>query len=172
MLAAPLRSSATIAGVYEYDVAQVCPNGHVANSTTIQTPEFNDDFCEECGEATITECPSCKRPIRGQAMYAVVLLTYRPPAFCRHCGQPFPWTASRLEAARELALEAEHLNEDERKELAGTVGDLVRDVPGTHVAAGRFKRLATKAGVGTANALRDILVDIVSETAKKVIWPT
>ena len=119
----------------------------------------------------MTACPSCGRPIRGLPMFGVVLTQYKPPAFCRYCGEPFPWTQGRVDAARELASEAENLTNDERKELADTIDDLVRDVPHTQVSAGRFKRLVTKAGLGTANALRDILVDIASETAKKAIWP-
>ena len=103
-------------------------------------------------------------------MFAVNFGTYKPPAFCRYCGKPFPWTELRLDAARGLALHAEQLNEAEREELVVVVGELVRDVPGTPAAADRFKRLAAKAGLGTANALRDILVNIVSETAKKAIW--
>jgi hypothetical protein len=71
-----------------------------------------------------------------------------------------------------VASEADQLSEEERKDLANTLDDLVRDVPGTQVSAGRFKRLVAKAGAGTANALKDILVDIASETAKKAIWPT
>jgi hypothetical protein len=156
----------------EYDIAQVCPNGHVANSTTIETPEFSDDFCEECGEPTMTSCPSCSKPIRGTPMFAITFGGYKPPAFCRNCGAGFPWTSARLKAAREVASEADQLSEEERKDLANTLDDLVRDVPGTQVSAGRFKRLVAKAGAGTANALKDILVDIASETAKKAIWPT
>jgi hypothetical protein len=75
-----------------------------------------------------------------------------------------------LEAGRQLALEAEDLDDDERRQLADSLDDLVRDTPSTPGAAGRFKRLAAKAGKGTANALRDVMVDITSEAAKKVIW--
>lgn len=67
-------------------------------------------------------------------------------------------------------MEADRLSKEERQELAGSLEDLVRDVPRTQVAAARFKRLATKAGAQTAGALRDILVDIASETATKAIW--
>src|SRR5947209_1176897 len=143
-----------------YDVAQVCPNGHVATSHAITMPQFKTAFCEECGEATITECPSCQRLIRGTYLEGVVMLGYKPPAFCRHCGKPFPWTSGRVAAARELASEAEHLTFQERKELADTIDDLVRDVPRTQVSAGRFKRLATKAGQETAGALRAVLIDV------------
>jgi hypothetical protein len=33
-----------------YDIAQVCPNGHVANDSTQRDPEFNMEFCDKCGE--------------------------------------------------------------------------------------------------------------------------
>ncbi len=156
-----------------YDIAQVCPNGHVANHSTVAYPEHNRKHCEICGEPTLLVCPTCNQPIRGDYHVAgyIGMSDYTPPAYCSECGKPFPWTERRLAAAREFALEVEHLTDDERKELAETFDDLTRDVPRTQVAAARFKRLVAKAGVGTANALRDILVDIASETAKKAIWP-
>ncbi len=118
-------------------------------------------------------CPICQHPIRGEYHVAGFIggSSYTPPAYCSECGKPFPWTEGRLAAAREFALEAEHLTDEERKELADTFDDLTRDVPRTQVAAARFKRLVAKAGIGTASALRDILVSIASETAKKAIWP-
>ncbi len=42
-----------------YDIAQVCPYGHVANATTIWKPEDNKVHCAECGEKTMTACPKC-----------------------------------------------------------------------------------------------------------------
>jgi hypothetical protein len=152
-----------------YDTAQVCPNGHVANSTMQLLPEMNRKYCEACGEATLTACPGCGHPIRGE-FNGIGFAKYQPPAFCRNCGKPFPWTERTLEAARELASEAENLSAEEQKEFAGTIDDLVRELPRTQGAAMRFKRLATKAGSVTAGALRDVLVDIVSETARKAIW--
>jgi hypothetical protein len=95
---------------------------------------------------------------------------YKPPAFCGDCSKSFPWTQRRLDAARDLALEAEHLSKEEQRQLADAMPDLVRDVPRTQVAAARFKRLAAKAGAGTASALRAVLVDVASEAAKKAIW--
>jgi hypothetical protein len=167
-----LQEGERIHGVVEYDTAQVCPNGHVANAETIQAPEFNKDYCEECGKKTITRCPNCDQPIRGRIMFSIGMAGFKPPAYCRFCGEAFPWTALRLEAARELALDSESLNAEERQELVETLPALLSDVPKTHAAAAKFKRLATKAGKETAGALRDILVDIASETAKKIIWPS
>jgi len=86
------------------------------------------------------------------------------------CGAAFPWTERRLAAPRELASDLEQLSPEERERLIDTLPDLVRDVPMTQVSAGRFKRLAAKAGVEAGGAFRDILVDVAGETAKKVIW--
>ena len=93
------------------------------------------------------------------------------PAFCLHCGASYPWTDARLKAARELAHELDGLSAAEKEALAKSLDDLVKDTPSTPVAATRFKKLTVKAGKGTVAAFRDILVDIVSETAKKMIWP-
>jgi hypothetical protein len=32
-----------------YDIAQICPNGHVANSSTVHKPELNQEHCAKCG---------------------------------------------------------------------------------------------------------------------------
>jgi hypothetical protein len=40
------------------------------------------------------------------------------------------------------------------------------------LAATRFKKLVGKAGAGAAGGFKDILVSVVVEAAKKIIWPT
>lgn len=59
----------------------------------------------------------------------------------------------------------------ERELLKQSLDDLVRDTAKTQVAALRFKKLVGKAGNVVAGGLRDILVDIASETAKKILFP-
>ena len=76
-----------------------------------------------------------------------------------------------LHAAAELAEEVDGLSDDERKALSSSIDDLVRDSPRTPVAAARFKRLIAKAGTTVATEFRALLVDVVSETAKKLLWP-
>ena len=68
--------------------------------------------------------------------------------------------------------ELENLTPDERDLLKKSLDDIVSDTPQTTVSALRFKKLAAKAGSTAASALKDTLVDVASEAAKKVIWPT
>ena len=56
--------------------------------------------------------------------------------------------------------------------LKKSLNDLVSDTPNTPLAAQRFKRLVAKAGKGVADTFHKVLVDVLSEAAKKVIWPT
>jgi hypothetical protein len=102
-------------------------------------------------------------------MAADALTSYGVPAFCRACGSAYPWTESKIEAAKQLIELAEKLDDAEKATLTADLPDLVRDTPRTQVAATRFKRLAAKVGGGITSALRDIIVDIASEAAKKVI---
>jgi len=82
----------------------------------------------------------------------------------------YPWTEAKLSAAQELADELD-LTEQEKEMLKQSLPELVKDTPRTQVAANRFKRLATKGGELALGMFRDILVDVMSETAKKLIFP-
>jgi hypothetical protein len=157
-----------------YDTAQVCLNGHPINASADTLPQHNQKFCEKCGEQTIMACPNCDSPIRGRyrSPAGPSLSLYAPPSFWHDCGHAYPWTVRRLKAARDLTHELERLNDNEREVLSKSLDDLIRDTPQTPLAATRFKRLVAKAGSGAAAAFRDILVDVLSETTKKLIWPS
>jgi hypothetical protein len=137
------------------------------------SPEFRQSYCEKCGEATIMECPSCESAIRGHYHTPGVIgfFDYDVPHFCHNCGEAFPWTKRALEAASELALEDGSLSENESAEFAEKLEDIVRETPKAKASANRVKRLLSKMASGTASAVRDIIVDIASESAKKMIWP-
>lgn len=153
-----------------YDVAQICLNGHVANSYTVNRPQFSKKFCDKCGAETIASCLQCNSPIRG-GYWGGGLSGYTVPAFCINCGQPFPWTQAKLQAAHELAEELDTISEQDRAMLQKSIDELIKDTPSTSVAATRFKKIMVKAGQGTASMFREILVDVLSETARKVLFP-
>ena len=156
-----------------YDTAQICTNGHIINSSSVKFPEFNTKFCSKCGEPTITICQNCNSSIRGyyhDSFINVVDFGNKPPSFCPDCGKPYPWTERKLKAAQKLSDEVDNLNPEERELLKKSLDDIVRDTPETTVAATRFKKIVAKAGKVAAEGFKDILVDIVSETAKKIIW--
>ena len=153
-----------------YDVAQICQNGHVVNTSFIDFPVFNQNFCAKCGAATITQCPECKAPIRGYYRDSGSI-TYEVPSFCINCGQPYLWTKSKLQAAHELAQEIDNISDEDRVVLQKSIDELVKDTPSTPVAATRFKKIMLKVGQTTAGLFREILVDVLSEAAKKAMFP-
>jgi hypothetical protein len=75
-----------------------------------------------------------------------------------------------LKAASDLAEETE-LTTDERTALKATFPDLVSDSAQTTVAVSRFKRIIAKAGPATAESFKAILVNVVTETARKLLFP-
>ena len=90
-----------------------------------------------------------------------------PPAYCYKCGKPFPWTDSAVKAAHDLADELEGLSEEERQTLKRTLPDLLRDSPQTAVAETRFKRLMRKVGKDGYEAMKSVLVSVVTEAVRK-----
>lgn len=93
----------------DFDVAQICLNGHVINSFVETLPGNNRRFCKECGEATITNCPACDAPIPGSYAGGYVsidpekpALDYRAPDFCEECGTAFPWRRAKVEIPKVL----------------------------------------------------------------------
>jgi hypothetical protein len=154
-----------------YDVAQICINGHVITSALSRHPNFVKKFCDKCGAETISKCLNCSQPIQGLYFGGSITFTsYTAPNFCYSCSKPFPWLEKRLEAAKDLSDEIENLSDTERAQLKKSLDEIVSDTPQTTVAATRLKKLIAKSGQFAANAFRDILVDIASEAAKKVIW--
>jgi len=157
-----------------YDIAQICLNGHVVNDSVRSFPEHSKNFCDKCGAKTITNCPNCDSEVQGYYLVSGVIspgYDFKAPGFCHNCGKPYPWTEQKIHAAQELAQEIENLSEDEKKILTQSIDDIVKDSPKTPLATTRFKRIVSKAGKEVAGALRDILVDIASEAARKTLWP-
>ena len=156
-----------------YDVAQICLNGHIINSSTLRFPQHDQKYCDKCGAETIINCPSCKADIRGYYYMDDVISSggeIGTPAFCHNCGKSYPWTDMKIKAARELAQELD-LSSEDKEMLTKSIDDIVSDSPRTALGATRFKKIMMKVGKEGASALKNILVDIVSEAAKKTIWP-
>jgi hypothetical protein len=94
---------------------------------------------------------------------------YLVPHYCYNCGKPYPWTQAKLEAAKEFAEELDGLSSKEKDVLKQSIEELARDTPKTKVAAVKVKKILAKARGAALSMLRDILVDIASETAKKAM---
>src|SRR5215470_12040448 len=52
------------------DTGLICTNGHVVNSSVQQRPQYNADFCSDCGAPTIRACDICDAAIPG-GLYTV-----------------------------------------------------------------------------------------------------
>lgn len=158
-----------------YHTAQICLNGHVITDTYDRNPEIRQNFCDKCGEKTITACPKCNLKIRGD--YEVEGVCFlgstmnTAPSFCYNCGAPYPWTKSALEATKELLALESDLSPNELEYLNNNMASILVDTPKTKVVATKFKIALGKVGSATASAIRDIIVDIASESAKKIIFP-
>ncbi|SRR5713101_513927 len=154
-----------------WDTAQICLNGHVINRRYESWPTSNSPYCPKCGTATITQCPKCKAKIRSGYVGGMPSLTEeKADPFCLQCGAAYPWTETRLSAAREYIRELDRLNDNEKGILSRSLDDLVRETPQTPVAILRFKRLVSHAGTAAADGLKSILVQVAVESVKRQIW--
>lgn len=153
-----------------YDTAQICLNGHLINTSYHQFPEFSKKFCSDCGEKAITKCDNCQHEIRGNYIESFSMMD-KAPAYCHNCGHPYPWTLSALESAQELLSLEERLSSEELEYFSNNMPSILADTPKTKVVATKLKLALTKLSKTTAGAFRDIIVDIASESAKKIIFP-
>jgi hypothetical protein len=155
-----------------FDVAQICTNGHVANSMAQEYPNSNRDYCDKCGAPTITECPSCKAKIRGyyHVPGVIAMTRYDRPSYCHNCGSPYPWTKGALEAASEMADLLDELSKEEKLELKKSIEELVSDSPKAEVAVIRFKKLMKKAGSEAATSMKSVIISVLSEAIKRSLF--
>lgn len=152
-----------------YHTAQICKNGHVITSYADEYTYSKENYCSKCGSETITQCPKCSNTIRGRARDYGYLGDYATPSYCYHCGQAYPWTLDKLEATQELLALDCVLSNEELDYLSSNLNSLLVDTPKTNLVATKFKLSLSKISKVTASAVRDIIVDIASESAKKII---
>jgi hypothetical protein len=67
----------------------------------------------QCGELTLSRCPSCNAPLPGTAV-GTVGIDYDPPQFCLSCGVSMPWISRQgLLWKLENILDAQGLDEED-----------------------------------------------------------
>lgn len=152
-----------------YDVALICKNGHIINSSFRRSPEYNSDFCSRCGARTIHKCPNCGRDIKGDIIDDdfIYCSRYNVPSFCEYCGNPFPWTKSAIDNAAMLIREEESLSDDLKSSLVESLPDVISETPRTSLAIIRTKKCLASAGKFTAEGIRQFVIDFGCELAKK-----
>jgi len=152
----------------QYQIAQICLNGHIVTSDTSDRPGSN--YCVQCGEQTTSACENCNAPIRGIEIAEYVILPLdHPPAFCYNCGNPYEWTRRQIEAAKDLADEVDNLPEAERERAKDSFVDLLSDNPRTKVAVVRIEKLIGRAGPVAGGAIKEIVTSIATDAAKKMM---
>ena len=147
-----------------YRTAQICLNGHMINDSADVYPEHNEEYCSKCGQKTITTCPNCQVPIRGDY--------YVPgyyggnetpvPAYCHHCGRPFPWTEKVLNNAVEILSYDAELDENTKQLIKDSIPGLLVDSVDTELSIVKFNSVISKVSDVIKNALYNTLVDVVS----------
>lgn len=155
-----------------YDTAQICKNGHITTGYYDEYPEWRKAFCDHCGAATVTTCDGCGKKIRGDYVSDMRLPgpEYFAPSYCPHCGKPYPWTVAKIQAAKELFEELEGIDANERLILGQSLDNLLTDTPKTEIAGLRFKMIMRKVGKESYDAVKTVLLDLVSEGVKRKLF--
>ncbi len=156
-----------------YNTAQICQNGHIINSNASGSPERNKKYCSKCGAQTITKCNLCSANIRGAYVIPSVISngTMSLPLYCYECGGAYPWTSNIIKGVEEIISMSEGLNDTEKAEIKSSVPALVNASPAGDVAAVKLKQNFKKIGESGISAIRSLVVDVLSETAKKILFP-
>jgi hypothetical protein len=93
-----------------------------------------------------------------------------PPAYCNACGVPYPWTAERIAAAKELADVISGLTAPEREQLKTAIDDLVGDTVRTPIGIAKFNGILGKAGKGAKDLFKEILIGVISDITTKALF--
>ena len=94
-----------------------------------------------------------------------------PPSFCHDCGEPYPWTREKLQAAADLIDRIKRLSQEERAALKTELGEIMTDNPRTKIAALEVKQALGKAGRIIGPLLRDAVAGLATEAALRIIFP-
>ena len=151
----------------------ICKKGHQI-SFWYKLNSETERYCERCGESTISCCQSCGFPIHGYCYPDGVITsgpkTFPIPSYCRNCSNPYPWTELILNNAIELVSLDDELPEDTKNIIKDALPDLIVETHSTPLATAKYKKFIPEATKYVQDGLRNLLVDVASETVKKAIW--
>lgn len=83
---------------------------------------------------------------------------------------PYPWTQKILDNAVELLSLDDELDDNSKELIKSAIPELIVDSPTTPIAVAKYRKGISKAGLIVSDALRQLLVDVISETAKKALF--
>jgi hypothetical protein len=149
-----------------FDIALICKNGHLINSSELEFPSSNTEYCKECGAKTIDECKYCNSKIQG-AVNNGFYHEFEMPNYCHKCGKPYPWTEERLKALNETIDIMDELSSQEKLELKKNIQDITTYTPRTTLAALKIKKVSPKIGKEIWNSAKEIIIQVGTETALK-----
>lgn len=134
-----------------------------------------EKYCSKCGAITYSCCPNCGTRIRGVWDDPNVIYVgnddYELPHYCYQCGAPYPWTQKILDNAVELLSLDDELDGSSKELIKNAIPDLIVDTPTTPIAIEKYRKGIANSGEIIKNSMRQILIDVICETAKKVLFP-
>ncbi len=153
-----------------YEIQQVCENGHQINAGCNKYPERCVDYCKKCGAKTIKACSHCNTEIRGYHISIEGFSSYSAdvPSYCHNCGEPYPWTESKIVTAVQIFAEFGDLSEEEKETIEQDINNIAKDIPQAELSAMRIKRIWEKYGKIAYN----VIMEFASKTAAEVLKNT
>ncbi len=151
----------------EYDVLHICLNGHIIDSG-IENADYDGSTCPICGFPTIDECLNCETKIKDSELDMYIDKPIMAPSHCHNCREPFPWTLT-IGNAKDLVHMLDGLTFGDQQRLIQHVGLITKDSPEAVVAAKSVKKLLSESNNRYALTLMDILEDIASKQARRLM---
>lgn len=152
-----------------YYYATICLNGHVIDKHVANVQKF----CTICGKETFSSCNHCHSPIRGVIKLDGVIGSprYSKPFYCHDCGSPYPWTQKILDNAIELVSLDDEIDNTAKELIKDAIPELLIESPTTPVAMAKYQKGMSHASQILRNSMRQLLIDVASETVKKFLFP-
>ncbi len=154
--------------------AIICENGHIITDSTTIEKEKADNYCQKCGAKGLRYCSYCKYIIRGRRFTPTpygpptVIHLHRAPRFCYNCGNQYPWTEQKIEAAKEK-IDLLDISKPDKEFLTDSIDAIIIETPKTEVAAIKVNKKLTEIGKAAAMSIRELFVDIAARTAAEVL---
>jgi hypothetical protein len=116
----------------DFEVMQICENGHVVTMTAQGQPDQKVEFCSVCGARALTACPACQASISYKLQPlqrltgALGLSEQERPRHCAKCGKAFPWQEQAVAFLKDIGRECS-LPKDELAQFDRAVDDVAQN---------------------------------------------